>query len=229
MEIQFQQEKQHTMKSNMSSISKGGKPKGRKRNKFVGVRQRPSGRWVAEIKDSTQNIRMWLGTYETAEEAARAYDEAARLLRGSAARTNFITTHLSSSLDSPVASRIRNLLNSKKSVAARRSSSSSNSSANNNSSNDESVENSSSSLSNSCETITQSTPTILSDDDNAYRPDLSSFGEKFDGFAEARELVEFDREVSGSLYPIHGFMDAFEVKDTNESIWDLPPLSSFFS
>ncbi|MED6169640.1 hypothetical protein PIB30_023193 [Stylosanthes scabra] len=229
MEIQFQQEKQHLRKNNMSSISKGGKPKGRKRNKFVGVRQRPSGRWVAEIKDSTQNIRMWLGTYETAEEAARAYDEAARLLRGSAARTNFITTHLSSSLDSPVASRIRNLLNSKKSVAARRRSSSSSSSANNNSSNnDESLENSSSSLSNSSETITQSRPTILSDD-NAYRPDLSSFGEKFDGFAEARELVEFEREISGSLYPIHGFMDAFEVKDTNESIWDLPPLTPFFS
>lgn len=57
--------------------------------KFVGVRQRPSGRWVAEIKDSSQRVRLWLGTYDTPEEAARAYDEAARALRGENARTNF--------------------------------------------------------------------------------------------------------------------------------------------
>ncbi|OEL36232.1 hypothetical protein BAE44_0002751 [Dichanthelium oligosanthes] len=59
------------------------------RKRFVGVRQRPSGRWVAEIKDTIQKIRVWLGTFDTAEEAARAYDEAACLLRGSNTRTNF--------------------------------------------------------------------------------------------------------------------------------------------
>ncbi|KAF4375257.1 hypothetical protein F8388_001014 [Cannabis sativa] len=57
--------------------------------RFVGVRQRPSGRWVAEIKDSLQRVRLWLGTYDTPKEAARAYDEAARALRGDNARTNF--------------------------------------------------------------------------------------------------------------------------------------------
>uniref|UniRef100_A0A7N0SZP3 AP2/ERF domain-containing protein n=1 Tax=Kalanchoe fedtschenkoi TaxID=63787 RepID=A0A7N0SZP3_KALFE len=57
--------------------------------RFVGVRQRPSGRWVAEIKDSCQRVRLWLGTYDTPEEAARAYDEAARALRGENARTNY--------------------------------------------------------------------------------------------------------------------------------------------
>ncbi|XP_008240463.1 PREDICTED: ethylene-responsive transcription factor RAP2-11-like [Prunus mume] len=121
MEFQFQQQNQICFPAAAANkavgipISKVGKSKGRTRsnntNKFVGVRQRPSGRWVAEIKDTTQKIRMWLGTFETAEEAARAYDEAACLLRGSNTRTNFIT-HVS--LDSPLASRIRNLLNTKR-------------------------------------------------------------------------------------------------------------------
>ncbi|KAJ7962305.1 Ethylene-responsive transcription factor [Quillaja saponaria] len=61
--------------------------------RFVGVRQRPSGRWVAEIKDSSQHVRLWLGTYDTPEEAARAYDEAARALRGENARTNFASAN----------------------------------------------------------------------------------------------------------------------------------------
>ncbi|KAK9103427.1 hypothetical protein Sjap_020681 [Stephania japonica] len=60
--------------------------------RFLGVRQRPSGRWVAEIKDSSQRVRLWLGTFDTPEEAARAYDEAARALRGENARTNFAST-----------------------------------------------------------------------------------------------------------------------------------------
>jgi EREBP-like factor len=66
--------------------------------RFVGVRQRLSGRWVAEIKDSSQRVRLWLGTYDTPEEAARAYDEAARALRGENARTNFASVNPSSSL-----------------------------------------------------------------------------------------------------------------------------------
>ncbi|KAM0825101.1 hypothetical protein ACQ4PT_069772 [Festuca glaucescens] len=97
------------------------KPRGRKKggsshSKFVGVRQRPSGRWVAEIKDTTQKIRMWLGTFETADAAARAYDEAARLLRGAEARTNFAPRI---SPDCPLAVRIRGLLHHKKLKKAR--------------------------------------------------------------------------------------------------------------
>ncbi|XAR51263.1 hypothetical protein NMG60_11005839 [Bertholletia excelsa] len=58
--------------------------------RFLGVRQRPSGRWVAEIKDSSSHkLRLWLGTFDRPEEAARAYDTAARLLRGRNAKTNF--------------------------------------------------------------------------------------------------------------------------------------------
>ncbi|XP_050218905.1 ethylene-responsive transcription factor ERN1 [Mercurialis annua] len=81
------------------------------KTKFIGVRQRPSGKWVAEIKDTTQKIRMWLGTFESAEDAARAYDEAACLLRGSKTRTNFTTAHFPT--NSPISIKIRNLLNHK--------------------------------------------------------------------------------------------------------------------
>ncbi|KAK4418696.1 Ethylene-responsive transcription factor RAP2-11 [Sesamum alatum] len=75
------------------STSKLQPAKSASARRFVGVRQRPSGRWVAEIKDSSQRVRLWLGTYDTPEEAARAYDEAARALRGENARTNFASAH----------------------------------------------------------------------------------------------------------------------------------------
>ncbi|MCD7468655.1 hypothetical protein HAX54_007047 [Datura stramonium] len=76
------QEKQVTKTKSKPISSNDGK-------KFIGVRQRPSGRWVAEIKGSSQKLRLWLGTFDRAEEAALAYDSAARLLRGRNAKTNF--------------------------------------------------------------------------------------------------------------------------------------------
>ncbi|KAG5250121.1 ethylene-responsive transcription factor [Salix suchowensis] len=203
------------------------------KNKFVG------------IKDTTQKIRMWLGTFETAEEAARAYDEAACLLRGSNTRTNF-NTHVSS--DSPISAKIRNLLNHKRSLKQNPSTTSSSAKSTTKAS---TVGSTTSSFNSSMgsflpnNTNVDSFPSSIASHagyfngiiqenqmfDNAYRPDLSGcctgglepVTSQFHpscSFPSGVELAEFERmnaerQVPASFYVMNGVRGYFE--NANES------------
>ncbi|KAJ4908215.1 Ethylene-responsive transcription factor RAP2-11 [Raphanus sativus] len=216
------------------------KSKGAKKTKFVGVRQRPSGKWVAEIKNTTQQIP-------------------ACLLRGSNTRTNF-ANHFPN--NTQLSLKIRNLLHQKQSMKQQQQQNKPVSSFA-----EHSINYNSPATSPTASTTTTLMPfsnnvyrpdssVILQQEPDSvqllyswplvselnHQVPLTQRGEEPHGHVNNHNLTdqhlglaEIERQISASLYAMHGAttyynnMNAeYPIFDPTDPIWDLPPLSQLF-
>ncbi|GLT45136.1 hypothetical protein SLA2020_189890 [Shorea laevis] len=94
-----------------TSPSQSGEGRGRRNaaeaRRFLGVRERPSKKYAAEIRGPQPGERQWIGTFATAEEAAVAYDRVALSKFGTQAITNFVYHFPSAEFHSPTSSDMR--------------------------------------------------------------------------------------------------------------------------